>query len=177
MLFPCGFFPLASPEVRSNDLLHSRYRFVFCLCWIKHLSFVFSFPIRLKSPSYLYFFSRRPPLCAENFRFSEVMRQVIKNGAELHTIFVQDDKNSENMFFRDILKIPTVTKQCLYIKISLQEKGDCDHIRTFFIGGKNTAHIALTKNSSKMLDKFFPYANYIFCCQLIFFKLLYFFEK
>lgn len=48
------------------------------------------------------------------------------------------------MFFRDILTIPTVTKNIYTLKFpfSLQEKGDCDHIRTLFIDGKNTAYIA-----------------------------------
>lgn len=65
------------------------------------------------------------------------------------------------MFFRDILTIPTVTKNIYTLKFpfSLQEKGDCDHIRTLFIGGKNTAHIALNNECNCNTTKFEIYQN------------------
>lgn len=127
MPFPCGFFPLASPQVRSNDQFHSRCRFVICLCWIKLLSSVFSYPIRLKSPSYLFFF-HRPPLCAENFRFSEVMRQV-------GYYFCTGRQKFRKCFFGTYLQFRRSQNNVYTFKFpfSLREKSDCDLIRTLLV--------------------------------------------
>lgn len=113
----CVFPSSVSRSLFQRSISHPIYiRVLFMLDKTSFL--LLFFPIHLKSPSYLYFFSHRPPLCAENFRFSEVMRQVIINGAELYTIFVQDDKNSENVFSGHTYNSDG-HKKYLYIKISL----------------------------------------------------------
>ena len=59
-------------------------------------------------------------------------------------------------FFGTYLQFRRSQKNIYTLKFpfSLQEKGDCDHIRTFFIGGKNTAHIALKNvKTAKLINK------------------------